>query len=165
MLEKTPFDKEKFEPAPKVGIFHLPNAAPRDLSKIMKLAAFLRYLTEAGIYRLTDLSSITRIPPADLSNIIRGKRVCGEKNLEKLLDGIGAEFRPDALVAWLEDKTPEQWAHLVHILKAEAGESAPPDRLPTADTLAGAVEVLVAAAKQNPSLLAVIQNLARSFGG
>ena len=132
----------------------------------MKLAAFLRYLIEAGIYRLSDLAVASQIPTADLSNIVRGKRTCGERNLEKLIEGLRPDFRADALVAWLEDRTPEKWRELVCIVKGDRGAFAPPEtRLPSADTLSGAIEVLDHAARQNPALLAVLQNLARSFGG
>jgi hypothetical protein len=131
----------------------------------MKLATYLRYLIESGFYRLIDLSRSTGIPACDLSNIVKNRRSCGERNLVKLVTGLKNDHQSSAVSHWLVDQIPPELMGLVHVIKANPGEVAVADDElpPDVDTLEGALVVLRAEGERNPAILKVLTNLAASF--
>lgn len=127
----------------------------------MKFQKYLKYLIDAGEYRLVDLADSTKMHSSDLSKIINAKRKCGQRAMVQILPGLNEVHQAASLSAWLVDQIPPEYRHLVHVV--QSASSVVKEEAPDINTLEGALQVLRKQAESNDSLMKLLTNIAEAF--
>jgi hypothetical protein len=128
----------------------------------MRFQKMLKHLVDTNNYRLTDLSKRTGIHSSDLSKMVNGKRMCGNRMIASVLDGLKEEHAVLVLIAWLQDQVPPQHQHLVHIVRADPAMLREGNL--DVNTFEGAMQLLEREADRNESVRTLLMNLAKTFG-
>ena len=130
--------------------------------KTERFASMMRFLIQSGHYRLTDLAKKTNYHLSDLSKIVNSKRVCSAKVMEVIVGAMLAQHQPQAVVAWLVDQIPDNFRHMVHVVKAASAKSNEPVDV---NTLEGALAVLATHAEANPAVRKLVLTMAGVMAG
>jgi hypothetical protein len=127
----------------------------------MQFQKLLKHLIDTDQYRLVTLASSAKVHASDLSKVINGKRSCGSKMMRQIIAGLIAEDQAQALICWLKDQVPAEFAHLVHIVRAEPVK--PSDKPLDVSTIEGSLAILSKQAESNEKVQHLLKSMAEMF--